>query len=85
MSAQRIEEKLVLQVSDDGVGLPAMWSCQSHKDVGLSVTRERFAGLYPDNTSQLDVRRRDEGGTEVYLSFPLRKRKETHDGDKARR
>ena len=83
LSAQRIEERLVLQVLDDGVGLPAGWSFQSHKGVGLSVTRERFAGLYPDNTSQFDVRRRREGGTEVYLSLPFHKRKETHDGDKA--
>jgi two-component system LytT family sensor kinase len=83
LSAQRIEERLVVQVLDDGVGLPAGWSFQSHKGVGLSVTRERFAGLYPNNISQFDVRRRREGGTEVYLSLPLHKRKETHDGDKA--
>jgi len=83
LSAQRVGEKLVLQVSDDGVGLPEGWSFQSHKGLGLSVTRERFAGLYPDSTSLFDVRRRPEGGTEVYISLPLRKRKETHDGDEA--
>jgi len=79
LSAQRIEEKLLVQVLDDGVGLPSGWSFDDHKGVGLSVTRERFAGLYPDNTSQFDVRRRSEGGTEVSISLPLHKRKEIHD------
>jgi two-component system LytT family sensor kinase len=80
LSAQRIEERLVIQVLDDGVGLPPGWSLESHKGVGLSVTQERFAGLYPGDTSQFDVRRRSEGGTEVSISFPLHKRKETDDG-----
>jgi LytS/YehU family sensor histidine kinase len=79
LCAQRVEERLHIQVLDDGVGLPAGWSFDNHKGVGLSVTRERFAGLYPGNTSQFDVRRRSEGGTEVSISFPLRKRKETDD------
>jgi two-component system, LytTR family, sensor kinase len=79
LCAQRVEERLHIQVLDDGVGLPAGWSFDNHTGVGLSVTRERFAGLYPGNTSQFDVRRRSEGGTEVSISFPLRKRKETDD------
>jgi len=77
LDAQRFEDRLLIQVQDDGVGLPSGWSFDSHKGVGLSVTRERFAGLYPGNTSQFDVRRRSEGGTEVSVSFPLHKRKET--------
>jgi LytS/YehU family sensor histidine kinase len=80
LSAQRFEERLLIQVLDDGVGLPSGWSFDDHKGVGLSVTRERFAGLYPGNTSQFDVRRRSEGGTEVSISFPLHTRKETDDG-----
>jgi two-component system, LytTR family, sensor kinase len=80
LSAQRFEEKLLIQVLDDGVGLPNGWSFDSQKGVGLSVTRERFAGLYPGNTSQFKVRRRREGGTEVSISFPLHKREETDDG-----
>ena len=79
LSAQRFEEKLLIQVIDDGVGLPSGWSFDNLKGVGLSVTRERFAGLYPGNTSQFNVRRRSEGGTEVSISFPLHKRKETDD------
>jgi two-component system LytT family sensor kinase len=83
LSAQRLEERLVLQVLDDGVGLPDGWAFETHKGVGLSVTRERFAGLYPGNTSHFDVRRRIEGGTDVSISFPLHKRKETDDTLKA--
>ena len=80
LSARRFEERLLIQVLDDGVGLPSGWSFDTHRGVGLSVTRERFAGLYPGDTSQFDVRRRSEGGTEVSISFPLHKRKETDDG-----
>ena len=45
-------------------------------------TREKDFNWVRDNTRQFDVRRRREGGTEVYLSLPLHKRKETDDGDK---
>jgi LytS/YehU family sensor histidine kinase len=80
LNAQRLQEKLVIQVLDDGVGLPSGWSFEDHKGIGLSVTRERIAGLYPGNASQFEVRRRSEGGTEVHLSFPLHLRKEADDG-----
>ena len=83
LSAQGFEDRLVLQVLDDGVGLPTGWSFDTHKGVGLSVTRERFAGLYPDNTSQFDVRRRSESGTEVTISFPLHRRKDADEIHKA--
>jgi len=78
--AQSFEERLCIQVLDDGVGLSPGWSFEAHKGVGLSVTKERFSGMYPGNTSQFDIRRRVEGGTEVSISFPLQKRKETKDG-----
>jgi two-component system LytT family sensor kinase len=77
--AQGSGENLLIQVLDDGVGLAPDWSFDTHKGVGLSVTRERFASLYPDKTSKFDVRRRNEGGTEVCLSFPLHRRKEIDD------
>jgi len=73
--AQRAEEKLLIQVLDDGVGLAPGWSFDTHKGLGLSVTRERFAGMYPGDTSHFDVRRRSEGGTEVSISLPMHKRK----------
>ena len=75
LTAQRLEDRLVLQVLDDGVGLPTGWSLDTHKGVGLSVTQERFSGLYPENASHFDVRRRTDEGTEVSISLPLHKRK----------
>ncbi len=79
LSAQRSQGNLLIQVLDDGVGLPAGWSFDTHKGVGLSVTSERLAGLYPGDASRFEVRR-SENGTGVYLSFPLRNRKESDDG-----
>jgi two-component sensor histidine kinase len=80
LSARRCDERLLVQVLDDGVGLPQGWSFGTHKGLGLSVTQERFSGLYPGSTSQFEVRRRAQGGTEVFLSFPLRLRKRPDDG-----
>jgi two-component system LytT family sensor kinase len=76
--ADSVDERLLIQVLDDGIGLAADWSFDTHKGVGLSVTRERFAEMYPNNASRFDIRRRSEGGTEVSISFPLRRRKEAN-------
>ncbi len=83
LSAHRLEDRLVLQVLDDGVGLPTGWSLDTHKGVGLSVTQERFSGLYPGNASQFEVRRRTDEGTEVSISLPLHKRKVANESPKA--
>jgi signal transduction histidine kinase len=40
--------------------------------LGLSITRERIAGLHPNGESRFVVRNREEGGTEVEISLPLR-------------
>ena len=57
---------------DDGVGLPAGWTLENSGGVGLSVTRQRVAGLYPDGETCFAVNRRASGGTEVEISLPLR-------------
>lgn len=72
VSAQRAEDRLDIRVLDDGVGLPAGWTLENSGGVGLSVTRQRVAGLYPDGESCFAVNRRATGGTEVKISFPLR-------------
>jgi two-component system LytT family sensor kinase len=58
-------------VLDDGVGLPAGWMLESSTGLGLSLTRDRIASLYPDGTSRFAVRRRVEGGTDVEIALPL--------------
>jgi len=40
--------------------------------LGLSVTRQRVEGLYPDGETCFAVNRRASGGTEVEISLPLR-------------
>ena len=72
VSAHQIGDRLDIRVLDDGVGLPAGWTLENSGGVGLSVTRQRVAGLYPDGETCFAVNRRANGGTEVEISLPLR-------------
>lgn len=76
--AGRLGQELRIRVLDDGVGLPANWPDASRQGVGLSVTRERIAG-YADGSSRFAIARRQEGGTEVDIHFPLRMDQVPHD------
>ena len=70
--AQHVEGQLEIHVADDGVGLPTGWKLETSSGMGLSVTRERILGLYPDGNTSFSVRQRSGGGTEVEISLPLR-------------
>ncbi|HLY43243.1 MAG TPA: histidine kinase [Terracidiphilus sp.] len=72
VSAHRAGDRLDIRVLDDGVGLPAGWTLENSSGVGLSVTRQRVAGLYPDGETCFAVSPRASGGTEVEISLPLR-------------
>lgn len=72
VSAQQAGDRLDIRVLDDGVGLPAGWTLETSGGVGLSVTRQRVAGLYPDGEACFTVNRRAGGGTAVEISLPLR-------------
>ena len=72
MSAHRVGNRLGIRVLDDGLGLPVGWTLENSGGVGLSVTRQRVAGLYPDGETSFAVNRRASGGTEVAISLPLR-------------
>jgi len=70
--AKPLGERLEVRVLDDGVGLPFGWRLETSEGLGLSITRQRIAGLHPNGTSRFAVRNRAEGGTEVEVSLPLR-------------
>jgi two-component system, LytTR family, sensor kinase len=72
VSAQPANEKLLIRVFDDGAGLPPGWTLETSNGLGLSVTRERIAGLYPNGEGIFTVRSREEGGTIVEIVLPLR-------------
>lgn len=73
ITAQPVDGTLLLRVSDDGRGLPPGWSLAHAAGVGLSNTRQRLARLYGP-AGALDVRGLTEGGVEVTMRVPLRRR-----------
>jgi len=64
--------RLEIRVLDDGVGLPRGWALESSEGLGLSITRQRIAGLHPNGTSSFVVKNREEGGAVVEVVLPLR-------------
>jgi LytS/YehU family sensor histidine kinase len=72
VTARQADGRLDIRVADDGVGLPPDWTLGTSSGLGLSVTRERIAGLHPNGDSRFSVRRREEGGTEVEILLPLK-------------
>jgi sensor histidine kinase YesM len=70
--AKPLGERLEIRVQDDGIGLPLGWRLEESEGLGLSITRQRIAGLHPNGMSRFVVKNRMEGGTEVEVSLPLR-------------
>jgi two-component system, LytTR family, sensor kinase len=65
--ASVLDETLVLEVLDDGVGI-----APGHREgVGLRNTRRRLTELYP-GLHEMTIARRPEGGTAISISLPLR-------------
>ena len=70
--ARRVGAQLQIQVRDDGVGLPTNWRKETSAGLGIRVTCERLAALYPDLGEQaLTIQPRPGGGTEVAICVPL--------------
>jgi len=69
--AWREGERLRLEVTDDGVGLPPAFDLGRHAGVGLGNTRERLERLHPGR-HLLRVAARPGGGTTVQVSLPYR-------------
>ena len=67
--AQRDGDRLILEVEDDGVGLPPGGDVMV-RGIGLANTRARLQQLY-DVNYELQIRRRESGGTYVRISIPF--------------
>jgi two-component sensor histidine kinase len=63
--------RLVLEVEDDGPGLPGEFRLASASGVGLGATAARLALLHPGN-HQLELANRDEGGCRATVTLPFR-------------
>jgi two-component system, LytTR family, sensor kinase len=64
-------DRLILTVADNGVGVE--WPGEINVGIGLSSTRERLAKLYPGD-HQFIICKLDEGGTEVRIAIPYRRK-----------
>lgn len=60
---------VVLRVRDDGVGMPADWSLDTHAGVGLRNVASRLENLYR-RQDLLSVQPRPEGGLDVTITIP---------------
>lgn len=69
--AARLEDELLIAVTDNGAGLPAGFRLEEHRGVGLRNTQERLSQLYGRRQS-LEVESTESGGTEVRLRIPYR-------------
>jgi two-component system, LytTR family, sensor kinase len=78
--AAAVSGRLEIRVLDDGIGLPLGWALETSAGLGLSITRERIAGLHPNGDGRFEVLRREEGGTAVEIALPLRLTGEIYHG-----
>lgn len=63
-------DKLVITVTDNGIGLPVEKAKDIEHGVGLAATCQRLEKMYPQQHS-FSIGSLPEGGTEVRLSVPL--------------
>jgi signal transduction histidine kinase len=71
LSARSVGDQLMLEVEDDGAGLPEGWRLEDHAGVGLSNIARRLEELYGSKHT-LIVAGRAEGGVRVEVSLPFR-------------
>ena len=69
VSGRRAEERLVLQVHDNGAGFQSARASNQNGGIGLSNLRERLVALYGTN-QRLEVISGTEGGTKVCIEVP---------------
>jgi len=67
--ARCVEQRVTIEVRDDGPGFPAGWDLASVRGVGLANTRDRLRQMYGD-AHRLDVCNAPDGGAMVLIELP---------------
>jgi two-component system LytT family sensor kinase len=67
-------DRVVLTVADNGTGISNERLAELEVGIGLGSTCERLARMYPDQHT-FSIRRLSEGGTEIQITLPLKKKK----------
>ena len=67
ITSSRENGELILEVADNGGGLPAQWK----ENIGLSNTRSRLSQLY-GTSHRFDLRNRASGGVSIRIAIPFR-------------
>lgn len=70
IAARRDDERLVLEVRDDGAGLAAAHAPTRGQGVGLANVRDRLASLYGDAAHLHVAQRHAEGGVRARIVLP---------------
>jgi LytS/YehU family sensor histidine kinase len=69
--AARQDDRLLLTVADNGIGVTRNWPREGNVGIGLSSTRDRLGKMYPDQ-HEFVIQNLPEGGTEVRIFIPFR-------------
>lgn len=76
--ASRRRDALILEVRDDGPGLPHGWRPEDGLGLGLANTRERLEGLYGPH-HRFELRNNTRGGVEALIRIPFHTRPRSDD------
>ena len=68
--ARRMDDRIRIEVEDDGIGLPEGWRLEDHAGIGLSNIMRRLEELYRSEHS-FAVCARTEGGVRVEITLPF--------------
>ena len=72
VSARLADDRLQIDLQDDGVGLPPDWRIETSSGLGLRVTRERLEMLYSEaGGHRFTISPRQGGGTHVVIQIPM--------------
>jgi two-component system, LytTR family, sensor kinase len=72
LSASSTDGQLLMQVSDNGIGLPPDWEERMSRGVGIANARARLKKMYGDAGSVTISERSVGSGTDVSVRLPLR-------------